>query len=357
MKVHKFRGVAVAAAIALASCHGTEATYSIGGNISGTTGPVVLKLNGGNDIALNGDGSFKFDQKLLKDDTFNVQVVDASDRCTVANGAGVVDKSNITDVSISCVAQSVQNITLAAVRSANLSGAQESPPVTTSASGVGGVILAPASLAMTGGLTLSGLTPTAIRIHQAPAGNPTGNGPVLVNLILAADGLTAVVPPGTVLTLNQLASLLAGELYFNVATFANPGGEIRGSIELQGGVAASVAVLDGSQEVPPVTTAALGSGTVLADRATGRVLISYITHTVAGANAADIHSNARLVRVVDFGNLQPNVDGAGTNLATPAAGAQITAQDLADFDASQLYFNVASSVNTRGEIRGNISPQ
>jgi hypothetical protein len=106
-----------------------------------------------------------------------------------------------------------------------------------------------------------------------------------------------------------------------------------------------------------VTTAASGKGTVLADRATGRVLISYITHTVASANAADIHSNARLVRVVDFSNLQTNVDGAGTNLANPLAGAQMTAEDLADFDASQLYFNVASPVNPRGEVRGNIAPQ
>jgi len=212
--VQRFLRAAAASAILLllASCHGTDATYSIGGNISGTTGTVVLKLNGGSDIVQNGDGTFKFSEKLLMNDTFNVQVVDANDRCVVANGAGVVGKSNVTDVSISCVAQSAQNITLTAVRSASLSGAQENPPVTTTAMGVGGVILAPASLEMTGGVTLSGLTPTAVRIHQAPLGNPTGNGPAIITLIPATGGLTAVVPPGTVLTLNQLTSLLAGEL-------------------------------------------------------------------------------------------------------------------------------------------------
>jgi hypothetical protein len=349
--------LAVAAAVVLVSCHGTEATYSVGGEVSGASGTVVLKLNGGNDIVMSGGGSFKFDRKLLNGDTFNVQVVDPNDRCTVANGAGTMGKSNVTDVSISCVAQSAQNFTLTGIRSATLSGAQENPPVTTNAAGVGGVILKPASLEMTGGVTLSGLTPLSVKIHQAPVGNPTGNGSAILTLTLAADGLTAVVPPGTVLTLNQLASLLAGELYFNVATAANPGGEIRGAIELQGGVAASVAALDGSQESPPVTTSASGTGTVLADRATGRVLISYITHTVASANAADIHSNARLVRVVDLGNFLTNIDGAGTNLATPAVGAQMNAQDLADFDAGQLYFNVASPANPRGEIRGNFSAQ
>jgi hypothetical protein len=341
---------AIAIMLGLASCHGTDATFSIGGDISGTTVPVVLKLNGGNDIAMGGDGSFKFDQKLLKNDTFNVQVVDPGDRCTVVNGAGTVAMSNITDVGISCVAQSAQNITLSAVRAANLSGAQEIPAVTSSATGVGGVILAPGSFAMTGGVTVSGATPTVVRIHQAPSGNPTGNGPKLFDLIRATDGLTAVLPAGTVLNLSQLTSLLAGELYFNVVTAANSGGEIRGPIELQGGVAASVTVLDGSQEVPPVTTTASGTGTVLVDRATGGVLISYITHSVTGANAADIHSNARLVQVVPFANLQ-------TNLATPVAGATMTMQDLADFDANQLYFNVSSLANARGEIRGNIASQ
>jgi hypothetical protein len=97
--------VAFAAVPALVSCHGTEATYTIGGGLSGSTVPVVLKLNGGNDISLSGDGSFKFDKKLLKDDTFNVQIVDSNDRCTVANGAGTVGMSNITDVAITCSAQ------------------------------------------------------------------------------------------------------------------------------------------------------------------------------------------------------------------------------------------------------------
>lgn len=365
MKFRRFRRAAAATAVTLAlvSCHGTEAQYSIGGNISGTTGAVVLKLNGGNDLAMSGHGSFKFDHKLLKDDTFNVQVVDANDRCTVANGAGTIATSNITGVSITCVAQSAQNITLTAVRSANLSGSQENPPVASNAAGVGGVMFAPASLQMTGGLTVSGLTPTAVRIHQAPSGNPTGNGPALVgfDLILAADGRTAVVPPGTSLTLNQLASLLAGELYFNVTTVANPGGEIRGAIELQGGVAASVAILDGTQEVPPVTTTATGKGTMLVDRATGKVLISYITHNVANANAASIHTSAGAgtngASIVAFTNLQTNIGGLGTNLANPPVGAHMTGQNLTDFDANRLYFNVQSAANPGGEIRGNIAPQ
>ncbi|HUL92575.1 MAG TPA: CHRD domain-containing protein [Burkholderiales bacterium] len=350
----------VVAASVLAACHGTEATYSIGGSISGTTVAVVLKLNGGNDIAMGGDGSFKFDQKLLKGDTFNVQVVDTNDQCTVVNGAGTVNMSNITDVSISCIAQASQTPQLTIIRVANLGGSQENPPVASNASGVGGIVVFPSttqSMPITGGITFSGLTPLAgqLNIHLAPSGNPSGNGSAIVPLILASDGSTAVVPPGTTLNPALLGPLLRGELYFNVGTAANPNGEIRGAIQLQGGVAASITALDQSQVVPPTGSGASGLGTMLTDRATGRVLIAYLTHTVAGASTATLRTSAAGV-VVAFANQRTNIDGAGTNLANPPAATTLSAQSLADFDGSFLYFNVTSAANPNGDIRGNISP-
>jgi hypothetical protein len=352
-------GIAIAVALALAACHGSDATYSVGGDISfqNGTGTAVLKLNGANDIAINGDGSFKFDHKLLTDETYNVQVVDVSDRCTVQSGAGTMGKSNVTNVSISCTPQSSLNFTLTGIRSANLSGELENPPVTTSATGVGGVILKPASLQITGGVTLSGLTPVLVRIHQAPTGDPTADGSAIITLVVASDGLTAVVPPNTALDTNQLASLLAGELYFNVTTVANASGEIRGPIELQGGVAASVASLDASQvrPTPPVSTAT-GIGTLLADQATGRILITYITHNVANTSAAGIHTATGPASVILFTNFQTNIV-AGTNLASPVAPPHLSSQNLADFANGLLYFEVDSLGNPAGEIRGNISQQ
>ena len=196
---------------------------------------------------------------------------------------------------------------------------------------------------ITGGITFTGLTPPAgqVNIHLAPSGNPTGNGAVIVPLILASDGLTAVVPPGTTLNPALLGPLLRGELYFNVGTAANPNGEIRGAIQLQGGVAASVTALDQSQVVPPTGSAATGIGTMLADRATGRVLIAYVTHTVGGASAADLRTSAGLGSLmVSFTNQLANIDGAGNNLANPPAATTLTAQNLADFDGGLLYFNV-----------------
>jgi hypothetical protein len=350
-----------AAWVGLVSCHGTEPTYSVSGSVTGASGALVVKLNGGNDIAMSGDGDFKFTGKLVQGANFNVQVVDLNDQCTVTGGAGTVGQTDITGVSIACAANALAQ---GAVLSAHLNGAQENPPVTTNATGAGGIIILNlVTPTINGGITFSGLTPlsTQIHIHQAPSGNPTGVGPAIIPLTLAADGLTAVIPPGTALSAGQVLSLLAGELYFNVGTTANPSGEIRGPIQLQGGVAANIAGLDKNQVAPaPSGSSALGVGTLLADLATGKILIAYITHNVTNATAAAIHTStgpsATGASVVQFTNLQANIDGAGTNLASPLSTALMSAQSLSDFAASLLYFEVDSQANPSGDIRGNISP-
>ena len=88
---------------------------------------------------------------------------------------------------------------------------------------------------LTGVVTFAGVTPSTggHHIHQAPAGTPTQNGPVAIGLTLGTNGQNATVPLGTTLTAAQYAALLAGELYFNVHSAANPGGEIRGQIGVQ----------------------------------------------------------------------------------------------------------------------------
>src|SRR5258706_14964382 len=80
------------------------ATYSVGGTLSGATGTVVLKLNGGSNLSM-ANGPFTFATMLANAATYNVQVVDASDRCTVTNGAGTMSTANVTNVAITCAAQ------------------------------------------------------------------------------------------------------------------------------------------------------------------------------------------------------------------------------------------------------------
>lgn len=337
---------------------GGTAMYSVGGNITGAAGTVTLRLNGGGDMPITGAGaqSFTFAGMIANGSTYNVQVVAPNQRCTVTNGAGTMGTANVTNVSITCGAQAAQMV----IRSALLTGAAQNPPVATNASGVGGIAVDPSdpmNIKITGGITFSGLTPTAggHHIHQAPSGNAGGNGAVIIGLTLASDGVTATVPPNTTLSQAQYDALLAGELYFNVHTAANVDGEIRGQINVQGGVYANVATLTGGQESPVVTTVATGTGTLLVDAATGTVLISYITHSVTNADMAHIH--AALGPGTNGGVVVGFNQALGANIATAPAGASMAAQ-LGNLLIGYLYYNVHSTANMHpdGEIRGDITP-
>ncbi len=284
----------------------------------------------------------------------------------IRNGLIVIIGGGVLALIVSCGSSSSGGGATAAatvVRSADLTGGAENPPVVTAATGRGAVVVNPTTMEITGGITFSGLTPSmgGHHIHQAPIGDPTANGPIIINLLLASDGMTAVVPPNTTLTQAQNNALLAGELYFNVHTAANSTGEIRGQINVSGGVIAAVVSLNGTQEVPSVTTSAAGKGTLVVDELTRDILISYVTHDVANVDGAHIHAglgpgtNGGII--VGFTTLDTNFDGAGTNLAAPPAGTQMTALDLSNFLINYLYFNVHSTANGNpgGEIRGDIT--
>jgi hypothetical protein len=107
-----------------------------------------------------------------------------------------------------------------------LGGDQEVPPVTTSANGMGKITVTDDG-SVSGSVSVQGLAPTMAHIHLGAAGK---NGPVIITLTKTAEGVWSV-PPGAKLTAEQLKSYQAGELYVNVHTEANKGGEIRAQIK------------------------------------------------------------------------------------------------------------------------------
>jgi hypothetical protein len=107
-----------------------------------------------------------------------------------------------------------------------LSGGQEIPPVTTSASATG-VINVGADRSVRGSVTVTGISPTAAHIHEAPAGK---NGPIVIPLTQTGDNVWTV-PDGVKFTDAQFESYKAGNLYYNVHSAAYKGGEIRGQIK------------------------------------------------------------------------------------------------------------------------------
>jgi hypothetical protein len=107
-----------------------------------------------------------------------------------------------------------------------LSGSQEVPPVTTTASGSGTITVGD-DKSISGNVTTSGIAATAAHIHQGPAGE---NGGVIIPLTKAGDNGWSV-PAGTKLTDAQYAAFKAGNLYVNVHSDAHKGGEIRGQLK------------------------------------------------------------------------------------------------------------------------------
>jgi len=106
-----------------------------------------------------------------------------------------------------------------------LSGANEVPPVTTTAKGSGHISVA-ADGSVSGSVTTTGVKGTMAHIHRGAVGK---NGPILIPLTAGADGEWKV-PAGAKLDAEGMKAYQAGELYVNVHSDANKGGEVRAQL-------------------------------------------------------------------------------------------------------------------------------
>jgi hypothetical protein len=116
---------------------------------------------------------------------------------------------------------------------ARLSGAQEVPAVTTSATGVAGFSINSSKDSLCIDIIVVGLSGpiTGIHIHDGVEGV---NGGVVFNLTPFVSGnRIQTVVTGADLTAEIMAKLLSSEYYLNVHTAANPNGEIRGQLKLE----------------------------------------------------------------------------------------------------------------------------
>jgi len=112
--------------------------------------------------------------------------------------------------------------TSAAASATMLTGAQEVPPNSSSASGKSTIMVSPDRM-ITGAIDVSGMKATMAHIHEASKGV---NGPVIVPFVKSGEN-TFTPAPGAKLTDAQYTSYLAGKLYLNVHSSAYPGGEVR----------------------------------------------------------------------------------------------------------------------------------
>ncbi len=232
----------------------------------------------------------------------------------------------------------------------SLDGDQVTPtPVTTNASGTGWVVLDNNGTEINHSLTVAGLSSnlTAAHFHNAPAGTSGG----VVHPITFNDSTSTGSWAG--FSDNMITELLKNNLYLNVHTTNNPGGEIRGQVILRSDIMLS-ANLDGTQEAPtPVTTN--GTGTAWAVLSTDLTSLSYqVTYAQLDSNFTASHFHIGAAGV-SGGVVFPITSSFNGNTAS-GTWDNIPDTIVAKLLKGGLYLNVHSMAHPSGEIRGQLLP-
>jgi mono/diheme cytochrome c family protein len=224
------------------------------------------------------------------------------------------------------------------------------PRPTSTASGLGQLTFNLITGAVTGGVSLTGVTATLAHIHQAYAG---ANGPIIINFAVNATDPNRWEPVAeSLLTADQVTDLLAGKLYVNVHSAAFPDGEIRSQIK-PADVTVVFTSLNGASVVPPVTTSAGGVGATTMDVKTS--LASVHLNVTGADDATEAH--------VHIGAPGTNAATALLSLTKDAAAPghwsveqqAIAEADRAAFSANTWYLDVHTPASPGGLLRGQIT--
>jgi len=241
---------------------------------------------------------------------------------------------------------------------AELDGAQEVPPVNTSGSARGSVVLSADESRITVRLAFRDLSSayTMSHIHgPAPRGSNAG-----VIFDLGAVGATPgeIGPRQFAVSPQQVADLKAGLWYFNIHTVNHPSGEVRGQIELDQVFRAR---LEPQQVVgDPVVSSASGAATILLAGSRDSVVIALDYRGLTGEGVPGVSTSVRLHGPARRGTNGPalldfplRVAGAASDLFVTQEY-PITAAEVTDLEAGRWYFEVRSAEFPDGELRGQV---
>ena len=91
----------------------TSALFTVGGVVSGSTGTLVLRNNGGSDLAVTVNGPFSFPTATASGSAYSVTVHanPAGQTCIVSNGTGTILVSNVANVAVDCSARGGLDVT------------------------------------------------------------------------------------------------------------------------------------------------------------------------------------------------------------------------------------------------------
>ena len=234
---------------------------------------------------------------------------------------------------------------------ATLNSDKTVPPVTSSGVGTGVVFLNGVGRELIYGLNVTGLTPTASHFHGASA---TATGSVIKTITLVNDNAVGDWLEGDTQSLTDalISDLLLGNVYMNVHTTANSGGEIRSQMERADGTTFA-AFINGGNRTPSVTSTGSGLAVLTLNSAQTQleydITISQITPSAAHFHNAGAGLNAGVVKTLTF------VDGHASGVWSSTDGTQPLTSALVDeLLSGRLYVNIHTTLNPGGEIRGQV---
>jgi len=239
--------------------------------------------------------------------------------------------------------------------SAKMTGLQEIPSLNLGANGSASMTLMEPGLAFH--ITVTGLTGTITGAHFH-YGLTGINGPVVKDITADFNGNTAEGIWRTTGTepLNDtlIKASLTGKIYVNVHTSANPNGEIRGQVEVSAGFPFGGAI-NGTQEVPPVTTNGNGTGSFLLTEY-GLIFKASVDSLSGPITGVHFHnapngSSGPVVRDLMTELIGKTVVGIWRSTDNQPFNQQM----MQELFKGNIYINFHTSAHPNGEVRGQLS--
>ncbi|HXY97306.1 MAG TPA: CHRD domain-containing protein [Steroidobacteraceae bacterium] len=270
------------------------------------------------------------------------------DTTTATNGSHTITAKATDSMNDSTTSQGVMVTVMNGAMAAAMSPAQVFPTPSSKASGVARIGIDSDTGAVTGTVTLSGMSARAVTINQGFAGS-TGEAVVTLAPRAGRPG-EFVVPPNVVLSSAQAGALAQGRLYVIATSDVNPNGEIRGQLA-PGSVRVTFSALEASPEAAAQGLSASGVAATTVDTRAGTLTVHVNTAGVEDATAARVLSGAAGTALAELARSPVEMGHFSTELAP------ISAADVESFEAGRLSVSVATPAAPAGALRGAISPE
>jgi hypothetical protein len=231
---------------------------------------------------------------------------------------------------------------------AAMSSAQIFPTPSSRAAGMARISIAPDTGAVSGTVSVSGMTARTVTINQGFAGS-TGEAVVTLAPRAGSAGEFAV-PANVTLSAEQVRAFSQGRLYVIATSTANPSGEIRGQLAPDN-VRVTFSELTTSREAAALGMRASGVAAATVDTRAGTLTVHVNSAGVEDATSARVLGAAAGTPLAELARSPVEMGHFSTELAPVGAAA------VESFEAGRLSVSVASAATPAGAIGGPIRPE